>query len=647
MTHLRISRIVGFGAKPPLDFATSPVTLGTAAGSSIKFDAGFDRGVGPRHATIEWNGEAWYFLDGGTAEGSWVDGKRLTEAHLLEGATEISLGERGPKVRVETIATASPMSVPVPQAPVQKIQAEISTAKPQAENPPGRARLAVLAVALVLVGVAIMLFIVTRGDKRPGFDGVLTVAEQEEVSLPAQEMEEDPRPPEPETVQTQPSETPVPATQQTQVNEAPTIPDSLRPAVEELKKNAFYQALIEFWTQTPSRSPYVKALLKNEDLWLATQLPWLQRYQDSGGSSTGRGMDFPGAFVPEAIYPDAEMLGIPAGSPDVSAVIENGLAEHPPSGDGGRVATMASSPSVKQILQASRPPSKSRLESRFRTYAAGDSARSTESPKAYGLFVGINGFEDPGANLVGCRNDVGAIAKVLGTQGIFTANSIRMLTDTRKNTPDFPSKSNVINALRETVAKAGPNDILFLSFSTHGMYDPNAKDSCLLMADMGMLYGKEMSEILSAAKAKNIVITMDACQTGGMTAIGSSQFSAKAKASPIPESFYEMLGSSRGHVVIRACRADQSTPDIRALGQGLLCSVLLSGLTGDADANGDGIVTLSELRIYATTAIPSISKRAIELGSQMSEDPLQATFTSSSFGEAGDLPLTVVEPKAN
>lgn len=100
-------------------------------------------------------------------------------------------------------------------------------------------------------------------------------------------------------------------------------------------------------------------------------------------------------------------------------------------------------------------------------------------------------------------------------------------------------------------------------------------------------------------------------------------------------------------MVIRACRSHQYIPDICTYGHGILSTLMVSGLSGDADSNGDGIITLSELRIHITTAIPKIGDRAIELDAQNGintdgEEPLQPAFTSSSFGEAGDLPLTTV-----
>lgn len=626
MNTLRLSRVVGFGTKPPQDFAGSPVTLGTASGSTIRFDAAFDRGVAPHHARIEWNGEAWYLLDAGSPEGTWADGRRLDAAHRITGPMEFSLGASGPKVKVEVLAAPQAAGVPVPQAPVAPPQ----ISAPRKANGNRTAMVVVAAVALVGLAAGAWVFLKARGDKRPSFAQALNNS-----GLPAVESSAI-------VAQNEPSPGSGAGASGQTGHADPAIPAELLPVVEELKNSSWQQAVREFWVRTKTHSPYAQAILRHEDLWLAKQIPWLQRYQESGGSTTGKGMDFPGAFVPETIYPDADKLGIPLSPPDVSALVGAAVAENTPAGGGAIVASLANiSPAPLRF------PSRVALQDKFRTYAG--AAKDASAPKAHAFFVGINRFENPDANLVGCRNDVGAQAKVLTTQGIFPAENLRLLTDTRKGTPDYPSKQNVVAGLTQLIEKAGPNDIIYIGFSTHGGFDGERKDSCLLMADMSLLYGQELTAILAKAKAKNIVITMDACHSGGMPGMGGAQFANArgSKAPPIPDSFYQMLGSSRGHVVIRACRADQSTPDVRTLGHGILTLAIVAGLTGDADANGDGIVTLSELRIYVTTAIPIITKRADELGAELEHGPLEPTFTSSSFGEAGDLPLTVVQPKTN
>lgn len=171
--------------------------------------------------------------------------------------------------------------------------------------------------------------------------------------------------------------------------------------------------------------------------------------------------------------------------------------------------------------------------------------------------VGVNRFEgepEPPQrtnNLAGCRNDVAAIAKVLVSQGIFSPERMWLLTDTRKGTPDYPSKINVIAALNSVVQQAGPNDVIFISFSSHSRYDESKKESAIVMADsIPALFGSELLSILDQAKAKNVFARMDACQTGGMEAIGGTQqFSTSRRdtnlGAPIPDSFYEQLAASR------------------------------------------------------------------------------------------------------
>lgn len=188
MNTLRISRVVGFGSKPPQDFDQSPITLGTASSCTIRFDPAFDRGVAAQHARLEWNGEAWYLLDLGSPEGTWVDGLRLAEARAVLGPLEFSLGQNGPKVRIEPLATpstgaGSSVSQVVPPAP-----ASVSPSKSASQK---TAIFGALAAVLVLVlgGGIYWLF---RDAGRPSFDQTLNGpggSEQVSPSRPDSEEE--------------------------------------------------------------------------------------------------------------------------------------------------------------------------------------------------------------------------------------------------------------------------------------------------------------------------------------------------------------------------------------------------------------------------------------------------------------------------
>lgn len=115
MNPLRISRIVGFGAKPPKDFIQSPVTFGASDGCSIKFDAVFDKGVEPQHAKLELNQGSWFLLDEGTPGGTWVDGLQITKPYAVNKETTVALGApNGPKVKLELLPSLVEPSTPRP-----------------------------------------------------------------------------------------------------------------------------------------------------------------------------------------------------------------------------------------------------------------------------------------------------------------------------------------------------------------------------------------------------------------------------------------------------------------------------------------------------------------------------------------------------
>lgn len=108
---------MGFGAKPPKDFIQSPVTFGTAPGSSITFDAVFDKGVALEHAKLELNRGLWYLLDGGNPGGIWVDGEQITKPYVVNKETTFTLGApNGPKVKLEllpALVEPSPLKEPL------------------------------------------------------------------------------------------------------------------------------------------------------------------------------------------------------------------------------------------------------------------------------------------------------------------------------------------------------------------------------------------------------------------------------------------------------------------------------------------------------------------------------------------------------
>lgn len=624
----------GFGRTAPVEFSQPVVTLGSGHGSDVRFDATWDRGVAAQHARLEWQGDTCHVLDAGSATGTFANGQRLLSAQAIRGRMEIQLGTGGPRIQVEMIADAAAAGAvapaPASQGAAQAGLAGISSA-PCAHRPAKRRipRGAIL-VCSILLGALIAAGIWLAVSKGRGHTVQNPAAP---TPLPPPVGIEPPGGPESDHA----------GSRAPKLGSAKLSPGE-NETVTKMRSHPSYIALHRFWEQHQPRSPYVNGFLGNEDAWYAALFAYLK--------NAGEG--FPGIFIGECFAPGLTLPGTPTSPPPVMEALKPALLKNPAPSQTDTSVRLPGNRTF-QVDAAVR----SRVQQRFAAYANGLSATKAATPKAWAVLVGVNEFESI-TPLWSCRNDVAAMAKVLSTQGIFEPERIRILTDARKGSEDYPTKQNVLAAIGSAIEQAGPDDVLLIGISSHGGYDAERKEAffCTVDAQKGAMgiYGSELQALLSNAKARNVLIVVDACHSGGNPALGAAQpfrngspaTTTQRQFAAVPESFYESLASARGHVVIRACRADQTTPDLFniGVGQSLLTLVVLNGLTGDADADGDGIVTLSELRIFVTTAIPKISRLAAEAGEDQSENhgPLEPTFTSGGFGEAGDLPLTVVAP---
>ncbi|HOY85049.1 MAG TPA: caspase family protein [Candidatus Syntrophosphaera sp.] len=146
----------------------------------------------------------------------------------------------------------------------------------------------------------------------------------------------------------------------------------------------------------------------------------------------------------------------------------------------------------------------------------------------------------------------------------------------------------------------GVSDV-FVYYSGHGA--PNSQDNSPYLVpvdgdpDRIALSGYPVDllyENLAKLKAKSVSVVLDACFSG---TAGDGEMLLK-NASPVAIEVRNPVNKLDNGVVITASSGNQVASWYKEAGHGLLTYFYLSGLSGDADQNRDGRITVGEMRTY-------------------------------------------------
>ena len=228
--------------------------------------------------------------------------------------------------------------------------------------------------------------------------------------------------------------------------------------------------------------------------------------------------------------------------------------------------------------------------------------------KKWALVIGVDHYQDKRfGNLQFCGADAQALRDVLVRQGGFPADQVLLLNDQQK--PDRrPLRGYVEQSLKALLAQAGPQDLVLVSFSGHGIQVGETAYLCPTEADLdkpeatmvsvASLYEKLSKECRAAQK----IVFVDACRKP----VESGQ---KAPALELTKGFSERLQQvPEGLLILSSCKSGQFSYEEKELGHAVFSHFLLDGLNGKADArgpdlhgNGDGRIDVDELFNYAST----------------------------------------------
>ncbi len=215
--------------------------------------------------------------------------------------------------------------------------------------------------------------------------------------------------------------------------------------------------------------------------------------------------------------------------------------------------------------------------------------------KAWAVLVGINHYDDPFiASLKVCVDDVTAIQQALA--GRYQA--ARLLTDA---TPDrLPTRANILGELSVVAQAASEDDLLLFYFSGHGTAEGGesyllAQDTRLSALDTTAVAMRDVRRYIEKSPAHAKVIVLDACHSGA--SIG------KAEPTMTPEFIQRVFEEAEGIAVLASCKQGQQSWEWPEEGRSVFTYFLLDALTGKADLDGKGFVTVSDASRYVTDGV--------------------------------------------
>lgn len=170
--------------------------------------------------------------------------------------------------------------------------------------------------------------------------------------------------------------------------------------------------------------------------------------------------------------------------------------------------------------------------------------------------------------------------------GALEDDQIRILID------EDATKKGILAAMMDVFHGAGPDDLVLLYFSGHGL------EGSFLPFDFdglrNQLLHEEIQDILSQSSAGFKLCIADACHSGSLVAQKGPGSDGSGFGAPTPTTATLHGGSA----LLMSSRSNETSLESSGLRQGVFTHYLMRGWKGEADLNGDHAVSLRELYLY-------------------------------------------------
>ena len=226
---------------------------------------------------------------------------------------------------------------------------------------------------------------------------------------------------------------------------------------------------------------------------------------------------------------------------------------------------------------------------------------NVKKPNLYVLTAAVNRYRDKNLRLKHAVSDAEAISKEFASQkkslyqNIFTVN----LFD------EDVTKSNLASSFQKLSAQVEADDVFVFYIAGHGTTYEDG-DYYYLPSDFRYtgseaiaqsgISKNDLTKFLSLIKAGKTLILLDTCQSGAF-------LSTEARSGLTEKTAIDRLTRATGHATIAASSDLQDAME-GYNGHGIFTYTVVEGLSGKADADNDGFITLQELSAYTETEVP-------------------------------------------
>ena len=242
--------------------------------------------------------------------------------------------------------------------------------------------------------------------------------------------------------------------------------------------------------------------------------------------------------------------------------------------------------------------------------------------RRHALVIGVGNYPQAGPGSVPplefAARDAEALADLLMTRAGFPGEQVTLLRDGEA------TRQRVLDALRSLGSQVGEQDVVVVFFSGHGTTAPgsNGRSHYYLIPHDGRLGDPEgtalrddvVEELVGQIPAKQVVVLLDACFSGRAGQL--ARVKGVSAGTGVPGAGGIFVEATQGRVVISASRPNQPSVEDPATRHGVFTHFLLEALSGAADLDRDGMITVLEVFQYVSAKVREYTQQRFQFEQQ-------------------------------